>query len=454
MEFSIKQTEALDILEDNETNELLFGGQAGGGKSIVFTYFGAKQCMKYPGVRGLIGRYTLKTLRETTLVSFFKVCKMQGLLRDRHYRYVAPSNIIFKNGSEILLKDLGYYPSDPEFDELGSLEITFALIDEANQITLKAKNVVRSRIRHMLDEYGLIPKMGMSCNPAKNWTKTQFYTPFIKGTLAKGRRFVPASVHENPYISKHYVESLQQLDKATKARLLDGNWDYNDDPSMLMTGESIAAIFDNYFVKAEGKKYITCDVARMGKDATIIRVWHGWRVIRRVELNKKRTTEVAAEISKLMAFYEIPKHQVLCDENGVGGGVIDILGCKGFIANAKPLPGPPRFKGDNYNMLRSQCAFYLAEQVNNSKVYEMCEEDVREKLVAQLEQLKNTGFDKDKKQSVSSTDKIKEAIQVSPDDMVTYILRAWFDLSQVGGYNIVDSEPRDYTASTRMMDSL
>jgi hypothetical protein len=30
MELSIKQTSALDLLEDNFTNELLFGGGAGG----------------------------------------------------------------------------------------------------------------------------------------------------------------------------------------------------------------------------------------------------------------------------------------------------------------------------------------------------------------------------------------------------------------------------------------
>jgi hypothetical protein len=30
MELSIKQTSALDLLEDNLTNELLFGGGAGG----------------------------------------------------------------------------------------------------------------------------------------------------------------------------------------------------------------------------------------------------------------------------------------------------------------------------------------------------------------------------------------------------------------------------------------
>ena len=69
------------------------------------------------------------------------------------------------------------YPSDRNFDSLGSLEITAAFIDEANQITEKAKNVVASRLRYKLDENNLIPKMLMTCNPAKNWTYTEYYRP-------------------------------------------------------------------------------------------------------------------------------------------------------------------------------------------------------------------------------------------------------------------------------------
>ena len=48
MELSYKQTFALDYLEDTTTNEIIFGGSAGGGKSIVGTYWIMKMCYKYP----------------------------------------------------------------------------------------------------------------------------------------------------------------------------------------------------------------------------------------------------------------------------------------------------------------------------------------------------------------------------------------------------------------------
>ena len=153
MELSIKQTTALDLLEDKTTNEILFGGGAGGGKTALGCYWQLKQRLKYPNTRGLIGRAVLKTLKETTLVSFFQIAKMQGLETNKHYKFNGQSSQIeFPNGSTILLKDLYSYPSDPNFDELGSLEITDAFIDEANQVDDKARNIIKSRIRFQLDQ--------------------------------------------------------------------------------------------------------------------------------------------------------------------------------------------------------------------------------------------------------------------------------------------------------------
>lgn len=71
MKLTIRQTQALDFLEDKKTTEVGYGGGAGGGKSILGCYWQIKNRLKYPGTRGLIGRASLKTLKETTLQSFF-----------------------------------------------------------------------------------------------------------------------------------------------------------------------------------------------------------------------------------------------------------------------------------------------------------------------------------------------------------------------------------------------
>ena len=71
------------------------------------------------------------------------------------HQVIEKNTITFPNGSVILMKDLFAYPSDPNFDELGSLEITGAFIDEVNQISVKARNIVKSRIRYKLNDFTL-----------------------------------------------------------------------------------------------------------------------------------------------------------------------------------------------------------------------------------------------------------------------------------------------------------
>ena len=227
MKLTVKQTKAFDFLTEPEyvhISEVLYGGAAGGGKSMLGVLWLTNQALAYPSTRWVIGRNSLKTLKETTLNSFFDLTRKLGVV----YRYVENKGIFFPNGSEILLKDLAFYPSDPNYDELGSLEITGAFVDECNQITKKCWNILKSRIRYKLDEYGLTPKIMGSCNPARNWVYDEFYLPDKEERIAPYRAFIQALVTDNPFISKHYIENLERLDEVSRERLLKGNWDYLD----------------------------------------------------------------------------------------------------------------------------------------------------------------------------------------------------------------------------------
>jgi hypothetical protein len=78
-----------------------------------------------------MGRSKLKALKETTLNTFFEQSTLLKITNQ--FNYNAQSGVIYwNNGSEILLKDL-YVPSDPNFDSLGSLEITGALLMSATK---------------------------------------------------------------------------------------------------------------------------------------------------------------------------------------------------------------------------------------------------------------------------------------------------------------------------------
>jgi len=434
MKLNLKQTITLDVLEDYKTNEIEYGGAAGGGKSILGCYWLAKSALKYDNTRWLMGRSKLKTLKETTLQSFFKVCRMQGIVLGRDYIYNNsnakdnPNCLQFNNGSVIILKDLFRYPSDPEFDELGSLEITGAFVDENSQISEKAWNVVRSRIRHDVDKNGLIPKMLGTCNPTKNFVYNRFYKPHKNGVLDPDKFFLQAFVTDNPDIDRFYIENLSKLDNNSRSRLLDGNWEYDDDPATLIEYDRILDLFTNTHAKT-GEKYITCDVARLGKDKTKIRVWDGLVSIRKVTIDRSPTTDVVAAIKKLQREYSVLNSRTIADEDGVGGGVVDQLGCKGFVNNSKAIDVPGA--GVNYANLRSQCYFKLADYANEGKIY-LTDQNIsdREIIVQELEQVKQKDIDKDEKLAIISKDDIKQNIGRSPDEADCIMMRMYFEIKR------------------------
>ena len=425
MKLSIKQTIALDLLEDNKTTEIGYGGGAGGGKSILGCYWQIKQRLKYPNTRGLIGRAALKTLKETTLQSFFFVAKEQGLKNKVHFNYNAQSNQIhFFNKSIIFLKDLFLYPSDPNFDELGSLEITDAFIDESAQISKKAFDILGSRIRFGLDENNLIPKILWTSNPSKNWNYSEFYKPHKNGELPSYRGFVQSLVTDNPFISQHYIDNLNKMPLIDKERLLYGNWEYDDDPARLIEFDKIINIFTNNFVKG-GEKFITADIARFGSDKAVIMVWDGYRVIKIVAIDKCSLTDLSTRIKKLSYEYSVPLNNIVCDEDGVGGGVVDILECQGFVNNARPFEENETVV--QYQNLKSQCYFHLSYKVNLDEVF-ISETEYKETIIQEIEQIKRHNVDKDGKLAIIPKDKVKELLGRSPDFSDALMMRMYFEL--------------------------
>lgn len=427
IKLNAKQYQAIKYLNDPDIIEVLYGGGAGGGKSFLGALWILTQATNYDGTRWLIGRAKLDALKKTTLKTFFDVMKLCGI-PPHFYNYNQQDKVItFYNGSEIILKDLFTYPSDPNFDSLGSLEISGAFIDECNQVDEKAKNVVRSRIRYKLREFGLTPKLFMTCNPAKGWVYEQFYEPDRNGTIRKDKRFIQALVTDNKHIDPTYIESLKQLDEASKQRLLMGNWDYDDDLAKLFAYQDVIEMFRDKEL-AKGEKFITADIARFGDDSTVICVWNGWKLTEIKTLNKKDLTEVAKEIRAIALRNSIPMGRVVCDENGLGGGVIDILRCKGFVNNARPIK--IEGKEENYNNLKSQCYFRLAKRVADREVVILDSKYERE-IKEELTLIRQKDIDKDGKTAVEGKDKVKALLGRSPDYADAIMMRIYFDLNNV-----------------------
>lgn len=430
MKLLIKQEHAVYYLKDNTTEEVLYGGAAGGGKSALGCLWLIEMCQTYPGTRWLMGRSKLKNLRETTLNTFFELSS--DLKISHQFKYNAQDHIIhWNNGSEIILKDLFLYPSDPHFDSLGSLEITGAFVDECNQLVYKAWQIVKSRIRYKLTEFGLIPKMLGSCNPAKNWTYKEFYKPSRDKMLGVYRKFIQSLPTDNPHLHPSYLQSLLRLDKNSKQRLYYGNWEYDDDPATLIDNDSISDYFDSTHLKQEGRKYMTIDVARKGKDKTVFRIWHNWVCVNRYEIAKSGIDFVVSRAKEYQLKHTIPLSCIVADEDGVGGGVIDFLKCKGFVNNSKAL------NGENFDNLKSQCSIGMAKKIVSKETAEICIDDyVREITAEEMEHVKIKDIDKDGKQGIIPKDKVKEAIGRSPDEWDSIMMRYFFELSPPASFDI------------------
>jgi len=421
-EFTTTQSEAIEYLFDKTTTEVLFGGAAGGGKSWVGCSWLILMCLKYPKTRYLMGRSKLDSLKKTTLNTFLEVCETWGLKANKHYNFNGGSNIIkFYNKSEILLKDLFLYPSDRNFDNLGSLEITGAFIDEANQITEKAKNIVASRLRYKLDEYNLIPKMLMTCNPAKNWVYTQYYRPSKEGKQKPYRKFIQSLVDDNEFISKYYKTQLETLDELSKQRLLFGNWEYDATNDNLIHYDAILNLFNQKGIN--GDKYISCDVARFGSDKTVIMYWEGLHIKKIRSILKSAVNEVVDEIRLLQQQNNVRLTNIIVDEDGVGGGVKDYMRCRGFVNNSRPI------KGENYQNLKTQCFYKLADLVNTAQIGIDCPDvNVKNQIIEELEQVRTKDADKDNKLQIIPKDIVKDIIGRSPDYADALSMRMFFEI--------------------------
>lgn len=417
-----KQKKALLYLTDYQTKYVGYGGAAGGGKSYLGCFWLMQLCFYAPGTRYFLGRDSLKDTRASVLKSFQKLASE---LKFTAYK-LSDTGIIFSNGSEIEFIDLSFYPyKDPLFERFGSKEYTAGWIEEAGQAHPLAFEVLKTRVgRWQNDKFNIFPKILCTFNPKKNWIDSTFYRPFIKNEESDDTKFVYALPKDNPYLPKAYMETLENLkDKATRERLLNGNFDYDDDPNAMISYESIKAIWTNNHIKEnQFDKHIICDVARFGSDKAIIVVWSGLVVKEFHIFDISKTTDIQLCINAMRQKYIIRALDCIADEDGVGGGVVDSCKIRGFLNNGKP-------KNPVYQNLKTECAYKLAEIISEIYFEAEISQLEKDKIEQELGQLKTYESDKDNKLRILPKEKIKENIGRSPDWLDIFIMRMYFVLN-------------------------
>ena len=426
---SKKQFEAWEYLTDDITTEIGYGGAASGGKSYLGCVWITCMCLANPDTAWLVGRKELTNLKRTTILTLFKVFKEFGIT-EKHYQYNQQNNILtFGNGSQIFFLDLGYKPSDPLYTRLGGLELTGAFIDEANEIPYQAIEILKTRLGR---RGNFKPKLLETFNPDKGHVYSRYFKLWKDGKLPEYRKFLQALPNDNPYTSREYIEQLQNSDLITKERLLFGNFEYDDDPTILIRNDAFEDLWTNT-VNTE-TKFISADIARFGKDTTRIGLWNGLELAKVWTLEKYAIDQVASEIKRIASDYRVPFSQIIIDEDGIGGGVLDLLqGAKGFMGNSVPFPvwdsRTYKVVPANYLNLRNQCYFTLAEYINNHKIA-VKDETVKETLRIDLSVIRQKNKDNDGKLAIISKEEMKEHIGRSPDVSDMMMMRMFFEFKK------------------------
>ncbi len=458
-----KQKIAWDYLHDNKTTEIAYWGWAWWGKSLLGSLWLASQIASKPWSTWGIWRSELKKIKLSTFITFKQMLKTVGF-EEWSYKYDDQKSVMtFTNWCMVVLMDLNENPWDPNFDRLWSTEYTGFFIDEAQEVSGKAKQIVTSRLRNLtwetffyseskkecedwikdnwkwilyhneaLKEYEVVmwiqekPKLLLTLNPGRNFVYTDFYKPFVNWTLLPHRKFIQSLPTDNVFLPPAYIENLKNLDKVSKERLLYGNFEYSDDEALLFSIDDISACFRKE--ESEWETYLTVDAARLGRDSTVICIWEGLNITKIVEVKKATLTNQKILIEKLIKEYWIDISNVIVDEVWVWGWLVDILGCKWFIANASAIqPYSAKllaYKRRNYANLKTQAFFYLQKYLPNISIYPNCE--FKEKIIEEALFIKQADIDNDNKIKLESKKIIKEKLWRSPDYMDAISFRMYY----------------------------
>lgn len=471
-----KQQQAWDLLDFNNhiVQNIGFGGGAGGGKTWLACEWLLTCVYRFPRIRLFMAREELTRLKKSTYITFKKVCIYHKIPDADWHLDAQNSVIIFKNGSIIDLIDVSFKPSDPDYERFGSLEYTAGFGEEAGEWEFDAFDVLKSRIgRHnyfdkkqnMMCEkpidytaelypniIQLPPKFLLTFNPSRGWLYRVFYLPWKDNKLENGYAFVQTLYNDNPYIAELYGKQLEGMkNKVNKARLMYGDWEYSDDIGAMTTLEHMQDMFSTPIVVGN-ERYMTIDVAGDGKDYCVFTIWQGLEVEKIIKKNHQSLPTTIQDSKDLASQYKIPWSRIAIDANGIGNGVASGLnGCIAFNSNNSPFLTKAEIRDrkkrvsdsllpsvrTTYDRVKTQCAFKLAELINEHKISTVNVGEYRDEIIEDLTAcLQERDVEKEGKKKMATKEEIKEELGRSPDIGDTFLMRMYWELK-------ADAEDRD-----------
>lgn len=423
----IKLTKPQDDFLFSEKRFPAFIAGVGTGKTFMGLLRVWNQCEKHPGSLWLVVRKEFTDLADSTLKDFTRYFGVSADSR-KEYHLKNGSTIMFRHGAEV--------------NVLKNITLDGFLMEQAEEFETDDQfTFLRDRLR------GRAGPSQQGCIIANanghNWIWNLWInSDAVDGSYASTKYCVPKSEEHHAVLAQtfdneanlpeKYVEDLRRMDQESPLHfkqyvMNDQSAELSDD-SLIASSDLTESTARQFVGGDRSRRILGIDVARYGGNEIVYSILESrgavqWEQIHQECQTKRGIDETIGKSISLVRDFNL--RTVVVDDDGVGGGVTDLIKLEGVrvIPFRGGLPIKPKYEGEppRYDMTRS--AAYCRVQEHLKKGWLKVMDDP--KLHAQLLSIRYK-FTPNGSRHVLSKEEMRLKKRESPDRADALMMALWY----------------------------